>query len=214
MSFVGRNLSRCYDIFFAVGCATQSFEKRSGLCLLKTSRVLQCVVAGAIFSALAACGSSASSQTTSLTWAGNTAKPAVTLAAMKSTVAMGTPATLQWSAKYAETCTASGGWSGNEPISGTVTTDPLTATTNYTLTCTGPGGSASQSAEVVVTSPAPTVTLTASPATVANGGMSTLTWSSENATACIASGGWSGPVATSGTWSTAALANTSANMKT
>ena len=124
---------------------------------------------------------------------------------MKSTVPVGTPATLQWSAKYAETCTASGGWSGTQPTSGSVTTDPLMADTSYTLTCSGVGGSSSQSAEVVVATPAPTVTLTASPATVANGGMSTLTWSSENATACIASGGWSGPVATSGTWSTGAL---------
>jgi hypothetical protein len=49
--------------------------------------------------------------------------------------------------------------------------------------------------------PAPTVTISASPATIAAGGSATLTWSSTNATACTASGTWSGSEATSGTQS-------------
>jgi hypothetical protein len=69
--------------------------------------------------------------------------PAVTLVATKSSVVMGTRATLQWNAKDAQTCAASGGWSGTQPTSGTATTDPLSATTSYTLTCSGSGGSAS-----------------------------------------------------------------------
>jgi hypothetical protein len=44
----------------------------------------------------------------------------------------------------------------------------------------------------------PTVTLTASPTTVAAGGTSTLTWSSTGADGCAASGGWTGTKATSG----------------
>ncbi len=49
--------------------------------------------------------------------------------------------------------------------------------------------------------PAPTVSLSASPTTINPGGSSTLTWSSTNATSCTASGAWSGTRATSGTQS-------------
>lgn len=41
-------------------------------------------------------------------------------------------------------------------------------------------------------STAPSVTLTASPATVSSGGNATLTWSSTNSSSCTATGGWSG----------------------
>ena len=212
MSLVGRNPSRWRKNFLKAGCATQFAGDHRALRPGRFSRALQLFLVIAAVSALAACGqsSSSNSDSTAFTLPGITAaKPSVTLAAMKTSVAMGTSTTLQWSAKDAQSCTASGGWSGSQPTSGTVTTDPLMANTTYVLTCTGPGGQASQSAEVVVVSPAPTVTLAASPTTVASGGVSTLTWTSANATACTASGGWSGTVATSGTWSTGALASTS-----
>ena len=47
--------------------------------------------------------------------------------------------------------------------------------------------------------PPPTVTIAVNPTAVAAGATTTLTWSSSNATACTASGAWSGPEATSGT---------------
>ena len=46
--------------------------------------------------------------------------------------------------------------------------------------------------------PPPTVTLSATPAVVTAGASATLTWSVTNATACSASGGWSGPKTASG----------------
>ena len=55
-----------------------------------------------------------------------------------------------------------------------------------------------------VTTP-PTLALSASPTTVNAGQSSTLTWSSTNATACSASGAWSGSEPTSGSISTGAL---------
>lgn len=58
----------------------------------------------------------------------------------------------------------------------------------------------------LTSTPQPTVTFSASPATVAPQGTATLTWSSTGATGCTASGGWSGTRATSGTFTTAALA--------
>ncbi len=51
----------------------------------------------------------------------------------------------------------------------------------------------------------PTVTLSASPASVSTGASTKLTWSSANATSCAASGGWSGTLATSGSKSTGEL---------
>jgi hypothetical protein len=55
---------------------------------------------------------------------------------------------------------------------------------------------------------APTVTLTVTPATVASGGAATLSWSSTDATSCMASGGWTGGRATTGSESTGALTAT------
>ncbi len=52
---------------------------------------------------------------------------------------------------------------------------------------------------VATAPPAPTVTLTSSAPSVSSGGTVTLTWTSQNATSCAASGGWSGSQATSGT---------------
>ena len=54
--------------------------------------------------------------------------------------------------------------------------------------------------------PAPAVTLSANPTSIAWDASSTLTWSTANATSCTASGAWSGAVATSGSQNTGALA--------
>ena len=53
--------------------------------------------------------------------------------------------------------------------------------------------------------PAPTVTLSASPASVQAGDLTTLFWTSSDATSCTAGGSWSGTQATSGALTTAAL---------
>ena len=91
--------------------------------------------------------------------------PAVTLSANPSTVNNGAASTLSWSATNATSCTASGGWSGSQAISGSESTSALSATTAYTLSCTGTGGTTVQSA---------TVTVTAS--TTAPTGTATLSW--------------------------------------
>jgi hypothetical protein len=91
--------------------------------------------------------------------------PAVTLSANPSTVNNGSASSLSWSATNATSCTASGGWSGSQAISGSESTSALNATTAYTLSCTGTGGTTVQSA---------TVTVTAS--TTAPSGTATLSW--------------------------------------
>ncbi len=62
---------------------------------------------------------------------------------------------------------------------------------------------------VSVGTPAPTISLSATPTSVSAGSPSTLTWNSTNATSCSASGAWSGAQPTSGSVSTGALNTTS-----
>ena len=163
-------------------------------------------VSAVVMSALAAChsgfGVSPNGSSVSVD-----AKPVITLAPNPSIVMRGSGTTLAWSTTSADACVASGGWSGPKPPSGSVAIDQLTTTTSYQLTCTGSAGSSSQSAQVVVATPAPTVSLTAQPTTIAAGGNSTLTWTSTDATTCTASGGWGGVLATSGSLTMGALAS-------
>ncbi len=55
---------------------------------------------------------------------------------------------------------------------------------------------------------APTISLSASPTSVSSGSASTLTWTSTNATSCLAGGAWTGSRATSGSISTGGLGQT------
>ncbi len=69
--------------------------------------------------------------------------PTVTISIAPTTITLGQSATLTWSTMNASSCTASSGWTGNEPTSGTQTVTPTgTASVTYTLTCTAPSGSA------------------------------------------------------------------------
>lgn len=133
------------------------------------------------------------------------AAPVVTLAANPTTVVAGGSSQLTWTSINATACTASGDWNGSKNVSGTQSTGALTSAKNFLLTCTGAGGSASATAAVTVSSPPPLVTLNANPTTVVSGSGSQLTWSSSNATSCLASGGWSGSKGTAGTEATSAL---------
>ena len=68
-----------------------------------------------------------------------------------------------------------------------------------------PSGSTSTAQTV---SPAPTLSLSASPGSISKGAAAMLSWSATNASSCSASGGWSGSMAMSGSKSTGALSGT------
>ena len=91
-----------------------------------------------------------------------TSPPTVSLSGSPSAIQAGQSATLTWSSTNTNFCTASGGWTGSKALSGTQSVSP-TATTIYTLTCTGDGGSAAQSATINVVSATPALRLPASP---------------------------------------------------
>jgi hypothetical protein len=92
--------------------------------------------------------------------------------------------TLAWSGiTNATTCSIDNGVGPVDCAGGNTNVTPASNTT-YTLTATGPGGTASEIATVSFNAPV-AGTLSASPATIDGGGSSTLTWgASTNATSC------------------------------
>jgi hypothetical protein len=115
--------------------------------------------------------------------------PSVSLTASPSAVDAGGQTTLSWDSSNASSCTASGGWSGAQPTSGSTSTAALSATTNYTLTCSGAGGSKSASATVTVMGAAAfTVKPRVAPLTLSQtqqftaAGSASLTWSVDGVT--------------------------------
>jgi hypothetical protein len=125
--------------------------------------------------------------------------PVVNLSLSASTIENGKSVILSWSSTNANSCNASGGWSGSRSLSGSVSMSP-SVTTSYILTCQGDGGIANRSVTLTVTEPAPTplVSLSSSPATIERGQTATLNWTSSNVTDCTASGGWGGSQVLSG----------------
>lgn len=102
-------------------------------------------------------------------------------------------ALLTWASTDASACTASGAWSGAEPLDedAGVSTGPMAAGIHsFGLTCVGPGGSASNVVTLVVGDPAaPAIDLQVTPAEVQPGDSVTIEWSTANATGCTGVGG-------------------------
>jgi 6-phosphogluconolactonase (cycloisomerase 2 family) len=165
--------------------------------------------AAALTTLLGACGDgqgSSSSGNTSTTTSATTA-PTVSLTASATSITSGQPLTLTWSSTNASSCIATGPWGGIEPLSGNSSQTPATAgVLDYTLTCNGALGSATQSVSVTVAPgsggsvppAAPAVTIAISSPTLVAGQSTVLTWSTSNATTCAASGAWNGVEGTSG----------------
>ncbi|MBP9686686.1 MAG: prepilin-type N-terminal cleavage/methylation domain-containing protein [Candidatus Doudnabacteria bacterium] len=126
------------------------------------------------------------------------------------TLAYNGSASLTWTSTNTSSCVASGSWAGNVGVTGSQSTGALISSQTYTLQCTGPGGTASDSVTVTVQPPpAPTVNILANgsegPITITYNTAITLTWTSTTATDCTASGSWSGAQATNGSWTSGAL---------
>lgn len=118
--------------------------------------------------------------------------PSVTISANPSIIKRGDSSILSWNSANADFCTASQGWSGDRPLSGSVTVSPLQNTT-YRITCHNARGEDSDTVSIkVIDEPPPTVNLIASPTSLLHGNSALLSWSSSNANHCIASRGWSG----------------------
>lgn len=157
-----------------------------------------------------ACTSSdggSANRTVNVTVASSTPAPTVNFSANPTSVALNAFATLQWTTSNATSCTGSGGlagWPGAKGTQGSESVGPFLGNASFNLSCTGAGGTTQRTVAVSLLA-APGVTFSANPTTVTSGARSTLTWSSTNATACAATGGWSGAKATSGSEQTPVL---------
>ncbi|MGH7249971.1 MAG: hypothetical protein ACREGC_03270, partial [Minisyncoccia bacterium] len=137
--------------------------------------------------------------------------PTVSLNANPTNILLGQSSTLTWSSNNATSCSSS--WAGSVNLSGSSTVSP-SSTTTYSITCYGASGTSPATAYATVNvsqvsqAPQPTVSLTADSTRIPAGSSTILRWSSQNATSCTASGGWSGSKGTSGSASTEPLYNT------
>ncbi|MEI7792618.1 MAG: hypothetical protein WCI57_04005 [Candidatus Berkelbacteria bacterium] len=129
--------------------------------------------------------------------------PAVTLSVDKTSVEYNGSATLSWSSTNSTKCATS--WTKLVTTSGTQLLSNLTSTANYTITCTGNGGSKTSNSVTITVAAAPpavvvptkpTATLSSDKTTAGYYDSVTLTWSSTDATTCAAS--WTLSTATKG----------------
>ncbi len=110
--------------------------------------------------------------------------PAPTLAfsATPATITAGGSATLSWTTTNVSSLTIDNGIGAvQNPAGDSIVVDP-TITTTYTAIAMGTNGqSITQMAVVTVKAPAPTITFSASPASITSGSSSTLSWTTSNA---------------------------------
>jgi hypothetical protein len=105
----------------------------------------------------------------------------VSISADPESIQAGESLTLTWSSTDADSCVIEPGI-GDVDVCGSITVSP-TETTTYTITATGPGGTAAANAVVTVVDVpyAPTATISANPATISQGESTLLSWASTNA---------------------------------
>lgn len=106
--------------------------------------------------------------------------PSVTFTVTPDTIGAGGTATLAWTTANAASVTIDQGI-GTQPLNGSRPVSPG-ATTTYTLTATGTGGTTTRQATLTVMPPKPVISFTASRRTIADGEETTLSWQVTNAT--------------------------------
>jgi hypothetical protein len=145
----------------------------------------------------------------SATWAKPFA-PTVSLIATPAAVAYNGSTTLKWASTNASSCQGSDNWTETVAVSGSKVLADLTSTENFTLTCNGGDEATASSQVTVIVAPPllPTLSLTASQSILTAAGPVTLNWTADNASSCLASGGWSGTQAASGSYNITALTAT------
>lgn len=125
--------------------------------------------------------------------------PVITLTSNTPAIALGSSATLSWSAVNATSCAASNAWTGSFAVSGSLTVTPTALNeSDYTLTCTGSGGTAVMTYPLQVETPA-SASISISPSTINIAQSAVVSWSSNYP--CVATGAWSGAQPSAGTLS-------------
>lgn len=121
--------------------------------------------------------------------------PSLTLTASPSRINANDSSTISWSTNNADSCVALGGWSSKTSANNTQFISSIPSTTTYSMRCTGPGGTVSESVSIVVNNippaPAPRLNLTADDLILDANASTTIRWTTSNADTCSADGGWS-----------------------
>ena len=128
--------------------------------------------------------------------------PVLVFQAEPATGVLGTQFSLIWSSQGLAQCQASEDWSGAREVSGNQTVTPSApGTYRFQLSCSNTAAELTETVSIEVTEPPPTPvtsSLSLSPDTVGLNQAATLTWTSQGASGCTASGAWSGSLAPSG----------------
>ncbi len=112
--------------------------------------------------------------------------PFVTATATPGTIKIGETSVISWTSTKTTSCNS--GIGNSTQVEGSFTTPKLTKDRSYVIVCTGPAGTISSTVNVNVvndgSTTSPNITITAVPSTIKSGGTSTVSWTSERATAC------------------------------
>lgn len=128
--------------------------------------------------------------------------PEVNLSASPLSVAFQGSTTITWSSNHVQDCIATGDWSGQQKLSNTIKVEGLEKDSEFGLICSGPQGEVSEHVNINVAEAGikvPRVNLTATPAITSYNGSTKLSWNTQDADICRASGNWFGSKARSGT---------------
>ena len=154
---------------------------------------------------IAACGGGGGGSSSEPTTPITPSNPSITSFNTSSTsIFEGESITLNWSSTNANSCSASGDWSGTKSANGSETL-PLSSVKTYTftLTCSGASGTtdAVSSVSVEVNAiPNPTIdSFSSSAQSITVNESITLSWSTSNTTECSADGDWAGSKELNGT---------------
>src|SRR5581483_4213865 len=110
--------------------------------------------------------------------------PTIAFAANPSSITQGDSTTLSWTSTNADSVTIDNNIVP-EPANGSLLVSPKSPTA-YTATATGPGGTVSSTFKVDVSNPpAPTVSMSVTPATISAGQIATLSWNSTNGLSAV-----------------------------
>ena len=166
LTWSATNASSCTASAGWTGTKSTQGNQSVGPLTANASFVLTCTGSG---------GSSQSTAAVTIASSGTPgAAPTVSLTATPSSIGMNGSSMLSWSSTNATACSASNGWSGSMPVSGSQSTGALTTTTNYTLSCTGAGGTAQKSVTIGVSSEASTTPASASSSSGGGGSLESL----------------------------------------
>ncbi len=109
-------------------------------------------------------------------------RPVASITAEPLTIIEGDSSRLSWNCSNADTAEIDNGI-GEVPLEGSVSVSPA-VTTEYTITASGPGGTAESSVTVTVI-PRPVVNITADPERIDYGSSSIISWTSEHADSVV-----------------------------